>query len=65
MKYVRVRDKSSGHEFSEPADSPLIKKGTVEVVSRKPATTLPLPPKFNVLSKKSPAGGEKKEASNG
>ena len=61
MKYVRVKDNSTGHEFSEPEGSPLIGKG-LEVVGRKAATTHPLPPKFNALPKKSPAGdAEKKE----
>lgn len=61
MKYVRVKNEA-GHEFSEPEGSPLIRKGGVKVVDRKAATAHPLPPKFNALPKKSPAGdAEKKE----
>ncbi|MGP5375283.1 hypothetical protein ACTXM8_04695 [Brachybacterium alimentarium] len=59
MKYVRVRDKKSGHEFSTPENDPGIKKGWFEVVSRKAPTSIPLPPKFK--KNLSPAGGTKKE----
>ena len=64
MKFVRVKDKSTGHEFSEPADSPLIGK-RLEVVGRKAATRLPLPAKHDPFKpkKNSPsAGDDKKEA---
>lgn len=61
MKYVRVRNEA-GHEFSEPADSPLIRKGGVRVVDRKAATTRPLPPKFNPLPQKNvPAKPDEKK----
>lgn len=58
MKFVRVKDKTTGHEFSEPAESPLIGK-RFEVVGRKATTAMPLPPKFK--KNLSPAGGTKKE----
>ena len=58
MKFVRVKDKATGHELSEPADSPLIGK-RFEVVDRKAATAVPLPPKFK--KNLSPAGGITKE----
>ncbi|MCT1430567.1 hypothetical protein M3G50_07345 [Brachybacterium muris] len=58
--YIRVRDKSTGHEFSAPEGDPLIGKG-LEVVDRKAATILPMPPKYKKTLP--PAGGEKKKES--
>lgn len=59
MKYVRVRDKATGHEFSTPEGDPAITKGKFEVVDRKALTSVPLPPKFK--KNLPPAGGTKKE----
>lgn len=58
MKYVRVRDKSTGHEISTPENDPLIGNG-LEVVDRKAATSYPLPPKYKKILP--PAGGDKKK----
>lgn len=56
MRYVRVRDKELGHQFSTPEDDPILDSGLVERVG-KGYTFLPLPPK----PKKNvpPAGGRK------
>lgn len=59
MKYVRVRDKTTGHEFSTPEGDPAIEKGRFEVVARKAPTSVALPPKFK--KNLSPAGGTNKE----
>lgn len=56
--YVRVREKSTGHEFSTPENDPLIGKG-LEVVDRKAMTTLPLPPKYKITL---PSAEKKKES---
>lgn len=47
MRYVRVKDKETGHEFSVPETDPLLKGDLVRVVSRKPATSVMLPPKHH------------------
>lgn len=46
--YLRVKDPESKHEWDEPQGSPLIEKGTVQVVKseRYPPTTTMRPPKF-------------------
>lgn len=63
MIFVRVRDEV-GHEFSEPADSPLIRKGKLRVVDRKAASQVSLPPKFKKTLP--PVSGTKhEEATNG
>lgn len=58
MKYVRVRDKSTGHEFSTPENDPLIGKG-LEIMDRKATTSLPLPPKYKITL---PSADKKKES---
>lgn len=46
MKWIRVRDVSTGHELSTPVGDPLIRKGVLRVVGRHEATSIPLPPKY-------------------